>query len=438
MAKSYSVDVHHVTRVEGHGNILVNVANGTVEECTWKVVEAPRFFESFIRGRHYSEVRRLVSRICGICAIAHSLASVKATENALGIQISEQTDTLRRICKHAEVLDSNFLHVLFLAAPDFLGLPSVFPLLEQNKELFTLAVEMKKTVGDFADLIGGRAVHPLRIIPGGFSKVPTAHELATMIERLKNLVGQFDAVKDILKSVAHTIPTFERETEYIALKDDVEYGQYDGLIASYMPGGKVETYSVADYKNITNEFVTPHSTAKYTKHNLDSYGVGALARIHVSWDQLHPKAREVADELGFSIPCYKPYFITIAQFIECYHSAYTGIEYMQKLIDTGIRNEKPAEPTKFAQGAGATEAPRGILFHDYTYNEKGICIDGNAIIPTNQNHNNIQHDFDKLVPELINEGVDEKTMELRLEMLVRAYDPCISCSTHYMDIQFKK
>ncbi len=446
MSKNVNIDVHHVTRVEGHGNIHVNVTDGTIEKVEWQVPESPRFFEAMVRGRHYSEVARITSRICGICSVGHTLASLKATEAALGIEVSEQTDLLRRLLKHAENFDSHILHVYFLVAPDLLGVKSVFPLIPTHGDVVKRALRMKRLGHEWGSAIGGRTTHPTRTVVGGFSSLPgaarTVREAEEVLKELKEkLLGAVpDAVETfkLLCDLAGGIPDFTRETEYVALVDDKEYGMYDGKIACLMPDGSKELIDVEDYRSVTNEFVVDASTAKYCKHNMDSYMAGALARINVNYDQLHPEAKKLAETMGFKTPCFNPYMNSVAQFLEAVHSVYMSVGYIDQLLEKGLKDEKPVEPTKFSRGSGATEVPRGILFHEYEYDSEGFCTMGNCIIPTGQNHANIQCDMEKLVPEMLAADKSEAEMELTLEMLVRAYDPCISCSTHYLDVTFTK
>ena len=440
------INVHHLTRVEGHGNIVVDVANGTVEKCEWQVPEAPRFFEAMVRGRHYSEVARITSRICGICSVGHTLASLKASEAALGIEISEQTDLLRRVLKHAENFDSHILHVYFLVAPDLLGAPSVFPLVPTHTDVVKRALRMKRLGHEWGSCIGGRTTHPTRAVVGGFASLPGGARnvregedvLRELKEKLLGAVPDAVATFELLGTLAGGIPDFTRETEYIGLVDDKEYGLYDGKIGCVMPDGSRELIDVSDYRSVTNEYVTDQSTAKFAKHKMDSYMAGALARINLNYDMLHPEAKKLAEGLGFKTLCFNPYMNSVAQFVEAVHSVYMSVGYIDQILEAGLKDETPVEPTKFGRGAGATEVPRGILFHEYEYDQDGFCTMGNCIIPTNQNHGNIQRDFDKLVPELLAMDKTEAEMELMLEMLVRAYDPCISCSTHYLDVTFKK
>jgi sulfhydrogenase subunit alpha len=435
MTVSARIHVHHLTRVEGHGNIVVNVEKGKVERCEWQVPEAPRFFEAMVRGRHFSEVARITSRICGICSIGHTLASVKATENALGIRVTEQTLKMRQLLKHAENFDSHVLHVYVLAAPDLLGAPSVFPLAATHGEVVARALRLKRLAHEWGSLIGGRTTHPTTVVPGGFAAWPKTRELEVLKERLLAAVPDLEATLATVKALAPKIPSFDRPTEYIALSNDENYALYDGEIQSTLPDGTKQRYPVADYKSVTNEFVVPQSTAKYARNKLTSYAAGALARFNNNHGMLHPEAKKAASALGLEPICTNPYMNTVAQVVEIVESFHSSLRLIDEIVRAGVREEPPVKPTRFARGAGATEVPRGILFHEYGYDENGMCLGGNCIIPTNQNHANIQDDFDKLVPQLVAQDKSEKEMELALEMLVRAYDPCISCSTHYLDVE---
>ncbi len=436
MTSTVHIDVHHLTRVEGHGNIVVNVTDGAIEKCEWQVPEAPRFFESMVRGRHYSEVARITSRICGICSVGHTLASVKATEDALGMEISEQSWKLRELLKHAENADSHVLHAYILVAPDLAGAPSVFPLVQTMPDVVARALRLKRLCHEWGSLIGGRTTHPTTVVPGGMAEVPTSRELAELKEKLVAAVPDLEATLETVAALAPNIPAFDRPTEYIGLSNDENYGLYDGQIQSVLPDGTKQRYPVSQYRLVTNEFVVPQSTAKYTKNKLDSYAAGALARFNNNYDMLVPEAKKAAEALGLQPICTNPYMNTVAQVVEIVHSVYDSLRLIDELLETGVKLEPPAQPTKHGRGIQAVEVPRGILFHEYDYDAAGICQGGNCIIPTNQNHNNIQHDFEKLVPELLEADKAEKEMELALEMLVRAYDPCISCSTHHLDVTF--
>ncbi len=433
MSKDFDINVEHVTRVEGHGNIVLNVKKGKIEKVQWQVSEAPRFFEAMLRGRHYDELRPITSRICGICSIGHSLASLKATEDALDIEISKQTGILRRLAINAENMQSHILHVGYLAVPDLFGVGSVFPLVgSKNQDALLKIVKLHRISNEMSDLVCGRTTHPIRLVVGGFSMIPTEKELLNLKKDLEDAIKITKEVAEVVKSVAGNFPDFERETEYIALTSDDEYALYDGDIASTDTGRHPE---YKDYRSIMQEFVVPHSTAKHAKHKRESYMVGALARFNLNSNQLHPIAQDVANMFELKPICYNPFMNNVAQLVEFVHNIEDSIKWIDKLVDDGIEDEKPVSVIpKAGRGVGIVEVPRGILVHDYTLDEKGRCLKANCIIPTNQNHANIQKDMEELVPQILNKP--EKEIELNLEMLVRAYDPCISCSTHYIDVNF--
>jgi len=436
MGENIKIDVHHLTRVEGHGNIVVNVADGVIEKCEWQVPEAPRFFEAMVRGRHYTEVARITSRICGICSIGHTLASVKATEAAMGIEVTPQTKKLRTLLKHAENFDSHVLHVYVLVAPDLLGAPSAFALVPTHAEVVARALRLKRLSHEWGSLIGGRTTHPTTVVPGGFTKFPTVAELTAMRDKLVAAVPDLEATLETITALAPAIPAFDRPTEYMAVTSDEEYGLYDGYVQTILPNGDRATYEVANYRDCTNEYVVAQSTAKFTKNRLDSYAAGALARFNVNYDSLHPEAKKVAESLGMGPICTNPYMNSVAQVVEIVHSAYESLRIMDELIESGIVEEPLVQPTTSGTGATAVEVPRGILFHEYTFDDEGMCTGADCIIPTGQNHANIQRDFEALLPHLMEQGKSEDEMRLAFEMLVRAYDPCISCSTHYLDVEF--
>ena len=433
MTRDLSINVEHVTRVEGHGNIVLDVKNGEIKKIEWQISEAPRFFEAMLRGRNYDELRTITSRICGICSIGHSLASLKATEDALCVKISEQTRILRHLAINAENMQSHILHVGYLALPDLLGVSSVFPLVgtKHNDSLLKI-VRLHRLSNEMSDLVCGRTIHPIRFVVGGFSAVPSEKQLLDLKKELAEGLEITKEVADVVKSVAGNFPDFERETEYIALTSDKEYALYDGVIAS------TDTGKHPDYKNyekIMNEYFVPQSTAFHAKHARDSYMVGALARFNLNSKQLHPIAKEVADMFGLKPINYNPFMNNIAQLVEFVHNIEDSVNWIDILVDEGVRDEQPNEvKLKAGRGVGIIEAPRGILIHDYTLNDKGKCTKANCVIPTNQNHANIQKDMEAFVPQIIDKP--EKEIELNLEMLVRAYDPCISCSTHYLDVKF--
>ena len=423
------IEVHHVTRVEGHGNIVVDVKNGTIKECRFEVVEAPRFFEAFVRGRPYYELSHITSRICGICAVGHATTSLRATEKAFGVELSEQAWLLRKLNFHGEIIDSHVLHTYYLVAPDFFGVHSVIPLVETNREVVERALRIKKLSGDLCAMVGGRHTHPIALTVGGFTHTPTERELREMKERLEAARADMDATVDLFATLPW--PEFERETEYVSLHKDDEYAFIDGTIVT----SDGFSYPIEDYKKVTNEYCVSFSTAKWTKHNRDAYMVGALARLNNNFDQLHPRAKEAAKKLGLEPLVTNPFLNTAAQVVEMVHCVEDCIRIIDELLSRGVQPEEPPEVMpKSGEGVGACEVPRGVLFHHYTYDEDGRCAEANCIIPTNQNMANLNLDMQALLPQILDRPQEE--VRHLLEMLVRAYDPCISCSAHFLTVEF--
>jgi len=423
-----NIDVRYLTRVEGHGNIVVNVKKGEVEDIRFEVVEAPRFFEAMLRGRRYDEAPVITCRICGICSVAHTTASLKAVESALGIEPSEQTLLLRKLNLNAEMLESHILHVYFLAAPDLFGAKSVFPLIKTHKDVVLRGMKLKGLSMDLCAVVAGNHTHLSSMEINGFASLPSEEDLAGIRERLVDARGDMEATVKLFSELKW--PDFERETEYISLKKPGEYAFYDGDI--YSSAGVMK--SPAEYREMTNEFVVPHSTAKRTKHLRESYMVGALARFNNNYDELRDAAKEAAERMGLKAPCYNPFMNNVAQIVESVHCLEDSISIIDKLLERGIKEEDTSFGFSPGTGVGAVEAPRGVLYHEYTVGEDGLITNANCVIPTNQNTGNIEYDMRALVPQILDRPKEEVT--LTLEMLVRAYDPCISCSTHFLKVRF--
>jgi coenzyme F420-reducing hydrogenase alpha subunit len=434
MHKNLDINVHRITRVEGHGNIVVNAADGKIEKLQWQIPEAPRFFEAMVRGHNYQDIQIIASRICGICSIAHSLAATKAIESALGLKVSEQTDKIRILMHSSEQLQSHTLHVGYLAAPDFFGAPSIVPLVARAADIVKAIVKVHRTANEWSDLLGGRTTHPVTIIPGGLTRIPTEQQFRQLQKTLKDTVPDLGKIAEAVLSIAANIPKFERPTEYISLKqtDPPTYTFYHGGITSTDIKGAV--VPIEKWHEVANEYIVEQSTAKWTKWHRDAYAVGALARFNNNAELLSPMAKDAARTFGLTKGCCNPYMNTIAQLVECFHIVETSIALIDEILAKGLKEEKVTSTARAGRGVGCVEAPRGILFHEYEFDKKGNCVAADMCIPSNPNHGNIQKDLEKLLPEIIDQS--ENDIRLKLEMLVRAYDPCISCSTHLLEVKF--
>jgi sulfhydrogenase subunit alpha len=428
--KTYNINIHHVTRVEGHGNIKISTREGVVKEVKLEIVEANRFFERLVFGMlpHAADAADPADDPGHL--VGHQLTAIKAVEAALGVKPSAQTILLRKLLTESQFIQSHVLHVYFLAVPDFLGVQSVLPLASSHPDVVKRALRLKKLGNDYTAAIGGRMLHPMTDTVGGFYKMPKLDALEDLRKRLLEAVPDVQETLRIAKTLK--IPPYERETEYVSLKDKSEYALYDGDIYS---SDTKEHVPVSSYLSVTNEFTVPHSTTKWSKWHRDAYFVGALARVNNNFDQLRPEAKNAAADLGLRVPCYNPYMNNVAQVVETVHCVYNSIAMLEQVLNSGLKEEKPVYTPRAGQGAGSCEVPRGILFHDYTFNSNGRCSAANAIIPTSQNINNIEQDMKAFVPQMLPK-LSQDELGLHMEMLLRAYDPCISCSVHMLDVEF--
>jgi len=419
-----NLDIRHLTRIEGHANIRVRVNNGRLEEASWDVVETPRFFEVMLKGKHYTTAGILTARICGICSISHCLASLRATENGFGLVIPKSARDLRLLAQHGETLQSHLLHLFFLAAPDFLSVDSSLALIKNRPDIIDLAVRLKGTANRICEIVAGRMTHPLSLQVGGVSMKPDLPVLEMLRKELLASLEDLAETVDLVKSFQ--VPDFLRETEYVSLKGESDYPFTGGMVVSSDGVLRAEE----DYKEITNEYVVPDSTSKQTKLSRESYAVGPLARFNNNHEFLHPEALEAADRLGLEPVCHNPFMAHAARVAECVHCVHDSIRLIDAL-SSGSSEELmvPVEP-RAGRGTGAVEAPRGILFHSYEYNAGGRIMNADCVVPTTQNNASIRQDLDAMVRHLVDAGTNDRELERVCCMLVRSYDPCISCSVH--------
>jgi coenzyme F420-reducing hydrogenase alpha subunit len=433
MAKSLDIHVHHLTRVEGHGDIVVRASDGKVTQCLLRIVETPRVFESMIEGLSWRDTSLLTCRICGICSVGHTTASIQATDDAFGVKITPEVLALRKLMLMAEEIQSHVLHVYFLAVPDAFAAPSVIPLAASHPDVVKRALRLKKLGNVISDSLCGRHVHPISLVPGGFTYVPPRSALLKIKEYVDSLNADVDATVDLVASIANKFPKFERQREDISLARDDEYAFYDGRLKSSVAG----IIDHHDYQQFIHEKCVEHSTSKHVYNTGESLAVGALARFNNNHDKLNARGRSAASALGLSAPCYNPFANNFAQTVEIAHC----YDEVRKLLDqllTMDLSEATLTPNvhpKAGRGIGLTEVPRGTLVHDYTYDENGICTKANCVIPTGMNLGNIDRDMQKYVPEVIATRTQEQIAH-DLEMLVRAYDPCISCSVHLLKVRW--
>jgi len=424
MSKEREIQVGYIARVEGQGSLEIKVSYGNIEELRFEIFEPPKFFEAFLIGRHCSEVHELTSRICGICPVPHQITALRAVENALGIRISEQTRDLRKLMNYGSHIQSHILNLYFLAAPDYLGYESLFAMVKEHLGIIKRALRLKKLGNDLIELVGGRAVHPISAVVNGFTKIPEKEDMKLMRKML--LDAKQDACDTVEFFSSLNIPKFDRKSEHVALSSSGEFAINEGLLVS-TEGMRIEEDK---YRECIKESQVDYSWSKHSQIvGRGSFLVGPLARVNLNFDRLSHDARKLAKEVGFEVPNFNPFMSHIARALEVVNAIDDCIEIIDRVP---LREEDRSYDIRSGTGFAVTEAPRGILYHSYEIGEDGVVKKADIVTPTAQNARNIENDLRELVPAIADLTDEEAT--LRCEMLIRAYDPCISCSVHYVNL----
>jgi coenzyme F420-reducing hydrogenase alpha subunit len=427
--KSRTVDVDYLARVEGEGAIHVKVKGNKVTDVQLKIFEPPRFFEAFLRGRNFTEAPDITARICGICPIAYQMSAAHAMEDALGVKVEGQLRALRRLIYCGEWIESHALHVFMLHAPDFLGYQDAIQMAKDYPKEVQRALELKKIGNELVTLLGGREIHPINLKVGGFYKVPTKRQLASIVEHLK---WARDAAVESTRLVGtFRFPKFEQDYEFVALRHPDEYPFNEGHVAS----NKGLDIPVRDFENHFFEEHMPYSSALHSLHKeRGSYFVGPLARYNVNFDRLSPLAQEAARSAGLSSECRNPFKSII---VRCVEMVYACDEAL-RIIDEYEMPEEPAVEVKphASMGYGCTEAPRGSLYHRYRIDDSGAILDARIVPPTAQNQRTIENDLREYVSK--NLRLTQEKLTWQCEQVVRNYDPCISCSAHSLKLTIER
>jgi sulfhydrogenase subunit alpha len=425
---SRTIAVNHLARVEGHGGITVELDGDTIGDVRFDIFEGMRLVEGLVRGRSYEDVAPIVSRICAICSVAHSLSSLKATENAFGIVPSGQTELLRDLMYRGENIESHALHLFLLAVPDYLGYPSAIAMAEHHLDAVALGLRLKKLGNTIQETIGGRAVHPVNAVIGGFGRLPDNGQLAALRESLLRGAEDCRSALALLRSLPPA-DFCDADTAFVAMRSPAPYGYYRGDEIQLLEDGRRSTFPAAGYRDLTNESVVAHSHAKHSRYNGASFMVGPLARLAVNHDLLTGPAAEAADSLGLRFPSRNPMDNNKAQAVELVGDVQQALATVEQLLESGLTAEVP-EPVRPRAGTGTaiTEAPRGLLVHSYAYDDAGRVTAADVITPTAMNAASIEYHFCHAVEQA--EDRSTEALQLKLGMIARAYDPCISCSVH--------
>jgi sulfhydrogenase subunit alpha len=420
-----TIKIDHLARVEGHGGITVNLEGNAVKEVQFDIYEGARLIEALVVGRKWEDIPQIVSRICSICSAAHNLTAIKALEDAFGLEVTPQTRALRDLLYRGESIESHALHVFLLAAPDYLGYPSAIAMAADLPEAVKLGLRLKKLGNTIQEIVGGRAVHPVNSIPGGFGKTPGFDQLFALRRDLLQGLSDAEAMIDVLA----TLPPAEfchTPTVFAGLDTGGDYGYYEGNLLRVSTG---KTLPAAQYRKLTNEAPVPHSHAKHSRYQKKPFMVGSLARLTLFGDKLSAKALTAAGKLGLAIPSDNPMDNNKAQAVELLYDVEYALQSVEKMLHEKIKPEAPAAvKPKAGTGTAATEAPRGTLFHSYTFDAAGKVTAADVITPTAQNLACCEYHFRAAVDQ--DAEKNPAVLGKHLEMIARAYDPCISCSVH--------
>ena len=424
-----TIKVNYLARVEGEGAMYVKIKNGKVKEVKLKIFEPPRFFEAFLRGRKYSEAPDITARICGICPIAYMMSATHAMEDCFGVEVTGAIRAMRRLIYCGEWMESHSLHIFMLHAPDFLGYDSAVEMAKDYPDIVKRGLRLKKIGNHIMSLVGGREVHPINVRVGGFYKMPTPQELQSLVPELQWAI---DAAESTARWVAgFTFPKFEADYEFVALQHPDEYPMNEGRLVS----NKGLNIPISEFYNRIAEIHKPHSTALHsTIKERENYFVGPLARYNLNFDKLTPRIQAIARDIGLESFCGNPFQSIIIRSLEVLYAAQEAL----RIIETEEISSQPVieYTVKPGTGHGCTEAPRGICYHRYQLDEQGDILDAKIVPPTSQNQSTIEKDLWQFVEEHID--LPEEQLRQQSEQVIRNYDPCISCSTHFLKLDVER
>jgi coenzyme F420-reducing hydrogenase alpha subunit len=417
------IKINHIAKMEGHAGFMASVLQGDVKSAKLEIQEGIRLIEGVLIGRHFADMPVVAQRICGICPVVHNLTSIKALENAMGVQVSEETKQLRTIMELAQIIHSHALHLFFLSLADFLDIDNDLELIKEYPAETKKAIQVREYGMEIIKIIGGRVVHPLTNEVGGFKKIPDA-------EKLRQLNAKSEEVLKIVLELAEffkmlQLPDFNRETEYVCLGGRAKYAIYDGDVIS----SKGLHIPVSQFETNFQELQKQQEVIKRIEHHGKSYMVGAIARINVNRDKLNPKAKAYLDSLNWIFPDYNPFHNILAQMVEVIHCIEESEKIINSLLHSDLNNIL-TKPFKIKEGIGvaAVEAPRGTLYYHVEVDGRGYVKNVNIITPTAQFLSNLEDDIKAYIPQVADlKGIKR---ERKLRAFIRAYDPCISCAVH--------
>jgi sulfhydrogenase subunit alpha len=431
VADSRTIRVGAITRVEGEGALAVTVRDGSVVAAVLNIYEPPRFFEAFLRGREVREVTDIVARICGICPVAYQMSAAHALEKALGVSVPPGVRELRRLLYCGEWIESHALHVYMLHAPDFLGFESGIAMAAKHPDVVQRGLRLKKIGNRILEVLGGRAVHPINVTVGGFYRAPRVADVRALLPDLE--WGLRAAVETFRWAAGFDFPTLDVDYEQVCLNHPAEYPMNEGAVVS-SAGLDV---APEEYETHFAERHELHSTALHsvTVPAGRSYLVGPLARVNRCFDQLSPTAKREAEAAKLEWPCRNNFKSILARALEIV----TAFEEAVRIAAAYSAEPTPARADltlRPGEGRHATEAPRGLLYHRYRVSEDGLIAEAKIVPPTSQNQGQIEQDLAAYLPGVLH--LDDAAVARKCEHLIRNYDPCISCATHFLRLNLDR
>lgn len=424
-----TIRVEYLARVEGEGALDLEISEDRVDSATLRIFEPPRFFEAFLRGRSYSEIPDIVSRICGICPVAYQMSAVHAIESAFGVKVEGSLRALRRLLYCGEWIESHALHVVMLHAPDFLGFPDAITMARKHGDAVRDGLALKKVGNQLMSVLGGREVHPINVRPGGFYRVPTRTELASLGEALER--ARVLAERLVHWVASFPFPDFEQNYEFVALRHGGEYPMNEGRLVS----NRGLDIDIRDYEMEFEERQVPHSTALHSVlRRRGAYLVGPLARYALNFDQLPGTVQKLAKDVGMEPTCTNPFRSIVVRALEILYACEEALRLIAD-FQSAEQAALPLQP-RAGVGFGCTEAPRGICWHRYDFQDDGTLSKARIVPPTSQNQPRIEADLKAVATEVLHEPDD--VIRSRCEQAIRNYDPCISCSAHFLRLSVKR
>jgi len=424
-----NIDVDYLARVEGEGEMHVKVVDGVIEDVWFGIFEPPRFYEAFLEGRPFSDAPDITARICGICPVAYQMSSTHAMEHAFGARVGGQLRELRRLLYCGEWIESHVLHMFLLHAPDFLGYESAVHMAADHKDVVELGLRLKKAGNAIVTTVGGREIHPINVKVGGFYRAPTKQELLALVPELE---WSREAAMQTIKLVAgFTFPKVEQDFEFVSLSHPNEYPFCEGRIVS----NKGLDITIPEWNDFFLEEHVERSNALHARiRERGAYHVGPLARDALNFEKLTPAARDAALEAGLGPVELNPFKSIVVRGVETLYA----VEEALRIID---QYEEPAEPSvelsiHAGVGHGASEAPRGMLYHRYEVDGAGRIQKAQIVPPTAQNQLTIEDDLRVVLEDSLDLPDDE--LSWVLEQSIRNYDPCISCATHFLKVNVER